>query len=36
MRALPRGSPRAPYAQTFQVDLARLEPQIAVPFSPTT
>ncbi|HXO15323.1 MAG TPA: aconitase family protein, partial [Steroidobacteraceae bacterium] len=33
MRAF-RADPGAPYAQTFQVDLARLEPQIAVPFSP--
>src|SRR6266403_1698816 len=30
MRAF-RADPGAPYAQTFQVDLARLEPQIAVP-----
>src|SRR5882672_564351 len=33
MRAF-RADPGAPYAQTFPVDLTRLEPQIAVPFSP--
>src|SRR5207253_218555 len=29
-----RADPDAPYAQKFQVDLANLEPQVAVPFSP--
>jgi len=29
-----RADPDAPYAQKFQVDLASLEPQVAVPFSP--
>jgi len=29
-----RADPGAPYARTFDVDLSRLEPQVAVPFSP--
>jgi len=29
-----RADAGAPYAQTFEVDLANLEPQVAVPFSP--
>src|SRR3954465_8898816 len=29
-----RADPGAPYARTFGVDLSRLEPQVAVPFSP--
>src|SRR3989441_2672529 len=29
-----RADPDAPYARKFQVDLAQLEPQVAVPFSP--
>jgi aconitate hydratase/homoaconitate hydratase len=29
-----RADPGAPYAQRFDVDLSRLEPQVAVPFSP--
>ncbi|TMB28989.1 MAG: 3-isopropylmalate dehydratase, partial [Deltaproteobacteria bacterium] len=33
MRAF-RADADAPYARKFQVDLARLEPQVAVPFSP--
>src|SRR5947208_2223943 len=33
MRAF-RADPGAPYAETFQVNLASLEPQVAVPFSP--
>jgi aconitate hydratase/homoaconitate hydratase len=29
-----RADPGAPHAQTFEVDLSNLEPQVAVPFSP--
>ena len=33
MRAY-RADPDAPFAQSFRIDLAQLEPQVAVPFSP--
>src|SRR4051812_7220272 len=33
MRAF-RADPEAPYAQSFRIDLAALEPQVAVPFAP--